>query len=194
MSRHKKNKAGLQKKIPSVFKGVSTQQYDDAQQPCYAPEQQRAGYNEQEPEQQESQTSKPQMKRTFHQHGFIAWFARKKARAMTKMEEKLKAESLARAKAEERLKKEIENRASVERKVKAEAEKMLHTQYRNYSVMAERAEAQAKKEIAAARAQAKEAVEKAQSYAEALSKVEQKITKAQEQAKTEAIAGAKAFP
>jgi len=168
MSRHKKNKAGLHKKIPSVFKGEAVEQNDDVRQPCYAPEQQRA------------------------QHGFIARFRRKKAKAMAKMDERLKAESLARAKAEERLKEEIESRASVEQKVKAEAEKMLLTQYRNYSVMAERAEAQAKKEIAAAKAQAKEAVEKAQSYAEALSQVEQKLTKAQEQARTEAIARAKA--
>ena len=191
MSRHKKKKAGLQKKIPSVFKGVPVQQNDDARQPCYAPEQQRAGYNEPEPE-QELQTSKPQMNRTFRQHGFIAWSKRKKAKAMAKMEERLKAESLARAKAEEKLKAEIETRASVERKVKAEAEKMLLTQYRNYSVMAERAEAQAKKEIAAAKAQAKETVEKTRSYEAALSQAEQKLTKAQEQAKTEAMARAKA--
>ena len=191
MSRHKKKKAGLQKKIPSVFKGVPIQQNNDVRQPCYAPEQQRAGYNEPEPE-QELQTSKPQMNRTFRQHGFIAWFARKKAKAMAKMEERLKAESLARAKAEERLKAEIENRASVEQKVKAEAEKMLLTQYRKYSVLADRAEAQAKKEIAAAKAQVKEAVEKAQSYAAALSQAEEKLTEAQEQAKTEAMARANA--
>ncbi len=168
MLRHKKNKAGLQKKIPSVFKGVAVGQNDDVQQLSAAPGQQRA------------------------QHGFIARFRRKKAKAMAKMEERLKAESLARAKAEERLKEEIESRASIEQKVKAEAEKMLLAQYRNYSVMTERAEAQAKKKIAAAKAEAKEAVEKAQSYAEALSQVEQKLTKAQEQAKTEAIARAKA--
>ena len=191
MSRHKKKKAGLHKKIPSVFKGGSFQQNDDVQQPCYAPEQQRAGHNEPEPE-QELQTSKPQMNRTFRQHGFIAWFRSKKAKAMAKMEERLKAESLAKAKAEERLKGEIETRASAERKVKAEAEKMLLTQYRKYSVLAERAEAQAKKEIAAAKAQVKEAVEKAQSYAAALSQAEEKLTKAQEQAKTEAMARAKA--
>ncbi len=191
MSRHKKNKAGLQKKIPSVF-GVPVEQNDDGQQFCDAPEQQRAGYNEPEPEQQKLQTLKPQMKRTFRQHGFIAWSKRRKAKAMAKLEERLKAESLARAKAEERLKEEIEKRASVEQKVKAEAEKMLLTQYRDYSVMAERAEAQAKKEIAAAKAQAKEAVEKARSYEEALSQVEEKLTKAQEQAKTEAMARAKA--
>ncbi len=190
MSRHKKKKAGLQKKIPSVFNEVSIQQNDDVRQPCYAPEQQRAGYNEPEPE-QELQTSKPQMNRTFRQHGFIARFRNKKAKAMAKMEERLKAESQARAKAEERLKAEIETRASAERKVKAEAEKMLLTQYRKYSVLAERAEAQAKKEITAAKAQAKEAVEKAQSYAAALSQAEEKLTEAQEQAKTEAMARAK---
>ena len=111
---------------------------------------------------------------------------------MEKMEERLKAESQARAKAEERLKAEIEARASVEQKVKAEAEKMLLTQYRNYSVMAERVEAQAKQETAAAKAEAKEAVEKARSYATALAQAEEKLIKAQENAKTEAMARAKA--
>ena len=62
---------------------------------------------------------------------------------MAKMEERLKAESQARAKAEERLKAEIETRASAERKVKAEAEKRLLTQHRRYSVLAERVEAKA---------------------------------------------------
>ncbi|MFB0555003.1 MAG: Ig-like domain-containing protein [Phycisphaerae bacterium] len=132
------------------------------------------------------------MKRTFHQHGLISWSKRKKAKATAKMEERLKAESQARLKAEERLKEEIEKRASVEQKVKAEAEKMLLTQYRNYSVMAERAEAQAKKEIAAAKAEAKEAVEKARSYAAALAQAEEKLTKEEEKAKTEAMARAKA--
>ena len=168
MSRRKKNKAGLQKKVPSVFNGVPIRQNDDLRQPGAAPEQQRV------------------------QHGFIARFRRKKAKVKAKMEERLKAESQARAKAEERLKAEIETRASAERKVKAEAEKMLLTQYRKYSVLAERAEAQAKKGIAAAQAQAKEAVEKAQSYAAALSQAEEKLTEAQEQAKTEAMARAKA--
>ncbi len=168
MSRRKENKAGLQKKVPSVFNGVPIQQNDDVRQPGAALEQQRV------------------------QHGFIARFRSKKAKAMAKMGERLKAESQARAKAEERLKAEIETRASAERKVKAEAEKMLLTQYRKYSVLAERAEAQARKEIAAAKAQAKEVVEKAQSYAAALSQAEEKLTEAQEQAKTEASARAKA--
>jgi len=185
MSRRKKNKAGLHKKVPSVFNGVPVRQNDDVRQPGAAPEQQRAGYNEPEPEQQELQTSKLQMKRTFRQHGFIAWSKRKKAKAMAKMEERLKAESQARTKAEERLKAEIETRASAERKVKAEAEKMLLTQYRKYSVLAERAEAQAKKEIAAAKAEAKEAVEKAQSYAAAVAQAEKKTPKEKEQARTE---------
>jgi hypothetical protein len=58
--------------------------------------------------------------------------------------------------------------------------------------MAERAEAQAKKAIAAAEAEVKEAVEKARSYEAALAQAEQKLNKAQEQAKTEALARAKA--
>jgi len=111
---------------------------------------------------------------------------------MEKMKERLKAESQARAKAEEMLKAEIEARASVEQKVKAEAEKMLLTQYRNYSVMAERIEAQAKQETAAAKAEAKEAAEKARSYEAALAQAEEKLTKAEENAKNEAMARAKA--
>ncbi len=157
MSRHKKNKTELHKKIPPVFKDVPLQQNDDV-----------------------------------HQHGLISWFKRKKAKAMTKMEERLKAESQARAKAEERLKAVIETRASAERKVKAEAEKMLLTQYRKYSVLAERTEAQAKKEIAAAKAETKEAEEKARSYAAALAQAEEKSTKPKEQARTETIARIKA--
>ena len=75
MSRHKKNKTGLHKKIPPVFKDVPIQQNDDV-----------------------------------HQHGLISWFKRKKAKAMTKMEERLKAESQARAKAEERLRQKLRPR------------------------------------------------------------------------------------
>jgi hypothetical protein len=122
----------------------------------------------------------------------VALFNTKKAKAMAEIEERLKAESQARAKAEERLKAEIEARTTMEQKVKDETEKMLLTQYRNYSVLAERTEAQAKKEIAAAKAEAKEAIEKAHSYEEALSQAEEKLNKAQEMARIEAIARAKA--
>jgi len=129
------------------------------------------------------------MSRTFSQHILIAWFKKKKTKAMAKIEERLKAESQARAKAEKRLRTEIEARATAEQKVKAEAEKMLLTQYRRYSVMAERAEAQAKEAIAAAKAQAEE---KIRAYAAALAQAEEKLAKAQEKAKTEVVARAKA--
>ena len=122
----------------------------------------------------------------------VALFNTKKAKAMAEIEERLKAESQARAKAEERLKAEIEARTTMEQKVKDETEKMLLTQYRNYSVLAERTEAQAKKEIAAAKAEAKEAIEKAHSYEEALSQAEEKLNKAQEMARIEATARTKA--
>ena len=102
----------------------------------------------------------------------VAWFNKKKAKAIAKAEEKL--------------------RAAVERKVKAEAEKMLLTQHRRYSLLAERVEAQAKEAIAAAKAEAKEAVEKNRSYAAALIQAEKKLIEAQEQARTEAVARAKA--
>jgi len=104
-------------------------------------------------------------------------FNKKKANAMAKIEERLKAESQARAKAEQRLRVEIEARASAEQKVKAEAEKMLLMQHRRYSVLAERVEAQAKKAIAAAEAKAKERI---RSYAAALKQAEEKLAKAEE--------------
>jgi hypothetical protein len=122
----------------------------------------------------------------------VAWFNKKKAKAMAKIEKRLKAESQARAKAEQRLKVEIETRASAERKVKAEAEKMLLTQHRRYDLLAGRVEAQAKEEIAAAKAEVKNAVERVHSYKAALAQAEEKLAKAKEQVKIEAIARAKA--
>ncbi|HUU17214.1 MAG TPA: Ig-like domain-containing protein [Sedimentisphaerales bacterium] len=122
----------------------------------------------------------------------VALFNKKKAKAMAEIEERLKAESQARAEVEERLREEIEARATVEQKVKDETDKMLLTQYHRYSVLAERAEAQAKKEIVAAKAEAKEAIEKARSYAAALYQAEENLTQAQEITRTEAIARAKA--
>ena len=144
MSEHKRNKPRLNKKISSLFKGVPNHQNVGAHKPCGAPEQQRAIGTEPElpaPEPQVPQTAKPQMKRTFQQHGLFARFNKRKAKAMAKAEEKL--------------------RAAVERKVKAEAEMMLLTQHRRYSVLAERAMAQARDEIAAAKAQVKEKLAKA---------------------------------
>jgi len=122
----------------------------------------------------------------------MALFNKKKATAINKMEERLKAESKARAKAEERLRVEIETRAAMERKVKAEAEKMLLTQHNRYSVLAERVEAQAKEEIAKTKAQLKEALEKLNSYTAKQSKEEEKLNKIKEQLKTETAAKAKA--
>ncbi|NQT02449.1 MAG: tandem-95 repeat protein [Planctomycetes bacterium] len=132
------------------------------------------------------------MSRTFRQYIRMALFNKKKATAINKMEERLKAESKARAKAEERLRVEIETRAAMERKVKAEAEKMLLTQHNRYSVLAERVEAQAKEEIAKTKAQLKEALEKLNSYTAKQSKEEEKLNKIKEQLKTETAAKAKA--
>ena len=189
MSGHKRNKAGLAKKISSVFKGVPMQQNDSAQQPYGAPEQRRAAHNEPELQPQVPQTSETQMKRTSHRNFLSALFNKKKANAMAKIKERLKAESQARAKAEQRLRVEIEASTSAEQKVKAEAEKMLLTQYRRYSVLAERAEVQAKEAIATAEAKAEE---KIRSYAAALNQAEEKLAKAEEMAKTEALTRAKA--
>ena len=208
MSEHKRNKSGLHKKISLIFNGVLNQQNVGVHKPCGAPEQQRAVGTEPElpaPEPQVPQTAKPQMKRTFQQHGLFARFNKRKAKAMAKAEEKI--------------------RAAVERKVKAETEKMLLTQHRRYSVLAERVMAQAKEEIAAAKAQVKEKLAKAkeQIKAEALARAkaeesleaereerhrdenqakdeiaaaktptEEKLAKAEEKARTEALARAKA--
>jgi hypothetical protein len=131
-------------------------------------------------------------KRTFRQHVLTAWFDKKKARAMSKVEERIKAESEARAKTEERLRAEIEARAKSEQQLKAEAEKMLLTQYRRHSVLAERIEAKAKEAIAAANAEAKKAKETVRSYAAALGQAEEKLIKTNEKAKTEARARAEA--
>ncbi|MCH8119310.1 MAG: tandem-95 repeat protein [Planctomycetes bacterium] len=189
MSGHKRNKAGLAKRISSVFKGVPMQQNDSAQQPYGAPEQRRADHNEPEPQPQVPQTSKTQIKRTSHRNFLSTLFSKKKANAMAKLEERLKAESQARAKAEERLRAELQTKATAEQKVKAEAEKMLLTQHRRYSVLAERVEAQAKEAIAAVEAKAEE---KVRSYAAALNQAEEKLAKAEEMAKTEALTRAKA--
>jgi len=121
-----------------------------------------------------------------------AWFNKKTARAMAKMADSLKAESLARAQAEEKLRVEIETKTAMERKVKAEAEKMLLAQFNKYSVQVERAEAKTKEAIGAASAQAKEAEGKIQLYASALAQAEEKLSEAQEQLKAEALARAKA--
>ena len=188
MSGHKRNKAGLAKNISSVFKGVPMQQNNSAQQPYGAAEQRRAAHNEPELQPQVPQTSKTQIKRTSHRSFLSTLFNRKKANAMAKMEERLKAESQARAKAEQRLRAELQTKAAAEQKVKTEAEKMLLTQHRRYSVMAERAEAQAKEAIAAAEAKAEE---KVRSYAAALNQAEEKLAKAEEMAKTEALTGTK---
>ncbi|MHC4106177.1 MAG: hypothetical protein ACYSR9_14635, partial [Planctomycetota bacterium] len=117
-----------------------------------------------------------------------AWFNKKTSEAMAKMAESLKAESLGRAQAEEKLRSEIESKAAMERKVKAEAEKMLLTQYDKYNVMVERAEAKAKEAMATAGARAEEAEEKWHYYAAALAQAEEKLSRAKEQIKTEAIA------
>jgi len=118
----------------------------------------------------------------------LIYFNKKKASAIAKVEEKLKAESQARAKAEKILKAEIASRAAAEQKVKAQAQKMLSTQYRRHTVLAERIEAQAKRAIAAA---LEEVQEKLRSYETALAQAEEKLAKAEEKAKTEALAGEK---
>ena len=77
-------------------------------------------------------------RKIFRRHFLIAWFNKKMAKELTEAEEKLKAESKARAKAEESLKAELNTRAKMEEKIKAEAEKMLFTQFRRYRVWEDR--------------------------------------------------------
>jgi len=111
------------------------------------------------------------------------------AKAMAKVKGRLKTESEARTKAEQRLKAEIEARAMAEQKVKAETEKMLSTQYRRHSVLAERIEIKAKNAIAAAKT---ETEKKVRSYEAMLVQTEEKLSKTQKKAKAEAIARAEA--
>ncbi len=65
------------------------------------------------------------MSRTFRQYIRMVRFNKEKAAAITKIEEKLKAESKARAIAQEKLRVEIATRVAAERQVKAQAEQKL---------------------------------------------------------------------
>ena len=132
------------------------------------------------------------MSRTFRQYIRMVLFNNEKAAAITKIEEKLKAESKARAIAQEKLRIEIETRTAAEQKVKAQAEQKLLTQHRRYSALAERVETQAKEEIAKVKAQAKEALEKLDSYTAELNQKEEQLKEVQEKLKTETVAKAKA--
>ena len=107
-------------------------------------------------------------------------FNKEKAAAINKIEEKLKAESRARAIAEEKLKVEIATRAAAEQKVKAQAEQKLVTQHRRYSALADRVETQAKQEIAKVKAQLKEALEKLNSCKAELNQKEEKLNEVRE--------------
>jgi hypothetical protein len=108
------------------------------------------------------------------------------------MSQKLKAETQARKEAEEKLQAETEARAAMERKVKAEAEKLLVSQYQKYSVQMERAEAQAKEEIAKARAEVELAEEKVRSYSAALVQAQEKLKAIEERIRDEAVARVRA--
>ena len=121
-----------------------------------------------------------------------AWFGRKSGRIIAELEEKLKAESQARAEAEEKLRAEIETKAALERKVKAEAEKLLLAQYNKYRDQVEETKAKAEEEVVTARAQIKGAEEKVRSYEVALAEAQEKLNETQEQLKAEALARAEA--
>ncbi len=128
------------------------------------------------------------MSRTFRQYIRMVLFSKEKAAAITKLEEKLKAESKARAIAQEKLRVEIETRTAAEKKVEAKAQQKLLTQHRRYSALAGRIEAQAKEEIAKVKAQAKEALEKLDSYTAELNQKEKELKEVQEKLKTEILA------
>jgi len=132
------------------------------------------------------------MSRTFRQYIRMVLFNKEKAAAITKIEEKLKAESRARAIAQEKLRIEIETRTAAKQKVEAKAQQKLLTQHRRYSALAERVEAQAKEEIAKVKAQAKEALEKLDSYTAELKQKEEKLNEVQEKLKNETAAKVKA--
>jgi VCBS repeat-containing protein len=140
----------------------------------------------------------------------MAFFNKEKASAITRIEEKLKAESKARALAEEKLKVEFATRTAAEQKVEAKAQQKLITQHRRYSALADRVETQAKEElitqhrrysaladrvetqakeeIAKVKAQAKEAFEKLESYKVELNQKEKQLREVQEKLKAETLA------
>ncbi|MBC8471062.1 MAG: tandem-95 repeat protein [Planctomycetes bacterium] len=128
------------------------------------------------------------MSRTFRQYIRMVLFNKEEATAINNIEEKLKAESKARAIAEEKLRVEIETRAAAERKVEAKAQQKLLTQHHRYSALAGRIEAQAKGEIAKVKAQAKEAFEKLDSYTAELNQKDKQLKEVQEKLKAETAA------
>jgi hypothetical protein len=125
------------------------------------------------------------MSKTFRQYIRKLFFGREKTAAINRFEEKLKAESKARIAAEEKLRMEIATRTAAEQKVKTQAEQKLMTQYRRYSVLAERVEAQAKEEITKIRDELKDALKKLDSYKAEISQKEQKLIEVQEKLKAE---------
>jgi len=128
------------------------------------------------------------MSRTFRQYIRSVFFSNEKASAITKIEEKLKAESKARAIAEEKLRVEIATRTAAEQKVEAKAQQKLLTQHRRYSALAGRVEAQARDEIAKVKAQAKETLEKYESYKAELNQLEKQLKETREKLEAEILA------
>lgn len=130
------------------------------------------------------------MSKTFRQYIRMAFLKKEKASTTAGLQEKLKAESQARAQAEEKLRIEIATRQAAERKVKDQAEQKLVTQHRRYSALAERVETQAREEIKKTKAQLKEALEKINTQTAVLKQKEQKLIEIQEQLKIETAAKA----
>jgi len=128
------------------------------------------------------------MSRTFRQYMRMVLFNKEKAAAINKFEEKLKAESKARAIAEEKLRIEIETRTAAEQKVQAKAQQKLLTQHRRYSALAGRVETQATEEIAKVKAQAKGALEKLDSYTAELNQKEKQLKEVQQKLEAETAA------
>jgi len=115
------------------------------------------------------------MSRTFRQYVRKIFFNREKDSAISKLQQKLKAESRARAEAEEKLRLEIASKEAAEQKIMEQAEQKLLTQHRRYSVLAERMKAEAKQELSKVKAQLKEALEKLDSYEAEKKQKEEKI-------------------
>jgi VCBS repeat-containing protein len=131
------------------------------------------------------------MSSKFRQYIRRVFLNKEKASAITKLEEKLKAEKKARAIAEEKLKVEIATKTAAEQKAKAQAEQRLVTQYRRYSALASRVETQAKEEIAKVKVQLKETLEKLNSSKAQIKQKEKKLNEVQEKLKNETDAKAK---
>ena len=202
MSENKKNKAGLQKRISSVFKGVPIPQIDGVQEPSgtLAPE-----HTGKPPAQAAEAIAAAEAEAEEKVRSYATALAQAEEK-LAKAEEKAKAEALTRVKAEEKARAESEAKAETERqarteaegktrsyaKARAETEKKLQAQTQARVETEEKLKAEIQARHRAEEKAEVEAEEKVRSYATALAQAEEKLAKAEEKAKAEALTRVKA--